>query len=185
MSNLSNAEGRLQFLVKRKSGGALSEFLVDRVRVGDLITLSGPYGVAYLRDEIRRDILCVAGGSGLSPMLAIVRGALRSPALRASKISLFYGGRTADDIVGLATFGDISPELGGRFSFHVAASEPKDEAWGGERGFIHDLVERSLDPDLKNFEIYVAGPPAMTKASLEMFARHSVPTEQIHYDDFG
>lgn len=185
MSNLPNPEGLLQFIVKRKPGGALSEFLVNEVRADDLVTLSGPYGMAYLRDNIRRDVLCVAGGSGLSPMLAVVRGALRSPELRNSRVNLFYGGRACDDIVQPATFADIAAECGGRLSFRVAASESDDKTWTGERGFIHDLVDRSFGPDLRNFEIYVAGPPAMTKASLDMFARHNVPTGQIHCDDFG
>jgi toluene monooxygenase electron transfer component len=185
MSNLPNPQGRLQFIIKRKSGGALSGFLVDQVSAGDLVTLSGPYGMAYLRDSVRRDILCVAGGSGLSPMLGIVRGALRSPELRNARVNLFYGGRACDDIVQPTAFADIASECGGRLSFHVAASEPDDKTWTGERGFIHDLVDRSFGPELKNFEIYVAGPPAMTRATLDMFARRNVPTDQIHCDDFG
>ncbi|MDR2279429.1 MAG: 2Fe-2S iron-sulfur cluster binding domain-containing protein, partial [Gordonia sp. (in: high G+C Gram-positive bacteria)] len=73
MSNLPNHEGRWQFQIKRVPGGAVSPLVVDDLKVGDEVVIDGPYGHAYLKDT-GRDILVVAGGSGLAPMVSVVRG---------------------------------------------------------------------------------------------------------------
>jgi ferredoxin-NADP reductase len=68
--------------------------LFSQLRVGDRIELDGPYGMAYLREDSPRDIVCIAGGSGLSPMVSITRAAAVAP------IDFVFGGRTAQDICG-------------------------------------------------------------------------------------
>jgi len=67
--------------VRRVPGGQGSAVLFDALRPGDGIVLDGPYGMAWLRREAPRDILCLAGGSGLAPMISIARGAMAEPRL--------------------------------------------------------------------------------------------------------
>ena len=71
--NLADGGAEWHFQIKRMPNGACSGALFDHVKVGARVELDGPYGQAYLREDAPRDILCIAGGSGLSPMISISR----------------------------------------------------------------------------------------------------------------
>ncbi|HUP29360.1 MAG TPA: 2Fe-2S iron-sulfur cluster binding domain-containing protein, partial [Usitatibacter sp.] len=81
MSNVDDGSGAWEFIVRRVPGGVGTVTLFDKVAVGSAITLDGPYGLAYLRTDSPRDIVCIAGGSGLAPVLSIARGAVAEPKL--------------------------------------------------------------------------------------------------------
>jgi toluene monooxygenase electron transfer component len=85
MSNVDDGSGEWQFMVKRMPGGIGTAALFDDVPVGASLELDGPYGLAYLRKDSPRDLLCIGGGSGLAPILSIVRGAVREPSLDGGK----------------------------------------------------------------------------------------------------
>jgi toluene monooxygenase electron transfer component len=185
MCNIGNAQGDWDFIVKRVPGGAFSEALFG-LREGAAIAIDGPYGVAFLREESPRDVLCIAGGAGLSPMLSILRGAAVSPSMEGRELHFFYGGRAPRDLCHEALFAEDAT-LAGRVLHHSAISaEPEpDVIWEGQRGFIHDVVEQRLGGRLKDFEIYLSGPPPMTDAVQRMLViKHRVPTAQIHFDRF-
>ncbi|MSQ19094.1 MAG: hypothetical protein EXR39_05925 [Betaproteobacteria bacterium] len=93
MSNLANAEGEWHFQIKRVPNGAGSNALFDGVAIGASVTIDGPYGMAFLRRDSALDLVCIAGGSGLSPMIAIARGLAAEPRLANRTLHFFYGGR--------------------------------------------------------------------------------------------
>jgi toluene monooxygenase electron transfer component len=152
---------------------------------GDRVEIDGPYGMAYLREDAPRDILCLAGGSGLSPMISITRAAAVSPVLAGRTIHLVHGGRTAKDICGAAMIQAL-PGFGGRLRYHPCTSAPEGEdgAWSGLQGFVHDVATALFGEALGAFEIYFAGPPAMAAALRKMFFEMKVPPAQIHFDEF-
>lgn len=185
MSNLPNPEGIWQFQIRRVPGGAATEILFERMAHGEICTLDGPYSNAYLR-EVPRDIVCIAGGSGLAPMLSIVRGALEQPALGNVGIHLFYGGRRPRDLFTLDRFADLARH-GQRINFIPAVSCEDDalDGWSGERGYIHDCVGRLMNGRFGDCEFYMAGPPPMVEAARRLLIlEQGVATERIHYDRF-
>ena len=179
MSNTANAEGEWQFQVKRVPGGAGTGYLFDTLREGESVSIDGPFGMAYLREDSPRDIVCIAGGAGIAPMISIARGAA------SRRIHFFYGGREPRDICGEDMLRAL-PGFGGRIHYHAAVSEPDQAgAWQGARGFIHDAAREALDEDLTAYEFYFAGPPPMVEATLEMLVMTArVPYEQVHFDRF-
>src|SRR5207247_5362627 len=72
MSNVDDGSGEWHFMVKRMPGGVGTAALFG-LPVGTALDLDGPYGLAYLRRESPRDLLCIAGGSGLAPILSCAR----------------------------------------------------------------------------------------------------------------
>ena len=186
MANLANESGDWQFHIKNMPGGAGSEALFGGVVApGREIELDGPYGLAYLRER-PRDIVCIAGGSGLSPMVSIARGVAADAAFSARQLHFFYGGRQPRDICGEDILRDL-PGFAERMSFHAAISEPSvaPDAWTGYRGFIHELAVETLAGEMADYEFYFAGPPAMAEAVQRCLMReHKVPFGQLHFDRF-
>lgn len=185
MSNLANDEGIWEFWIRRKPGGQMTEALFEGVRPGDKVWIDGPYGLAFLRPEVPRDVLCIAGGSGISPMLSIARGVLADPSMKGRKVHFFFGGRCPDDLCGLTEL-EALPDFAERISYCPAVSVPEmAEGWDGAVGFIHDVVEQRLGERLPEFECYLAGPPPMVQATTKMLqVQGQVPAGQIHYDPF-
>ena len=187
MSNISNKAGEWHFQIRRVPNGAATGKLFHHLQSGDEIEIDGPYGVAYLRTGVPRDIVCVAGGSGLAPMVSIARSAAHSGMLKTRQLHFFYGGRTARDICGETYLRELSG-YGERIHFHPVVSLPGDDSgaqWRGETGFVHESVRRAFGDSLPGFEFYFAGPPPMTQTLQEMLmVGYQVPFEQIHFDRF-
>lgn len=187
MSNLPNAQGDWHFQIRRVPQGAATDVLFHNLRVGDELELDGPYGLAWLREDSPRDIVCVAGGSGLAPMVSIARGASRAGMLKTRHLHFFYGARTPRDVCGDSFLQEL-PEFGSQIHFYPAVSLPEQDPgipWDGETGYVHELVRRQLDGRMAEFEFYFAGPPPMTQACQEMLmVGYRVPFEQVHFDRF-
>lgn len=185
MSNTGNAAGEWHFQIRRVAQGQGTGVLFERLDVGDEIGLDGPYGVAYLRTDAPRDLVCVAGGSGLAPMVSIARGAVEAGLLADRQLYFFYGARTPRDVCGEAMLREL-PGFGERIHFIPVVSEPGDAAgWSGATGYVHQQLARQLSGGLADYEFYFAGPPPMTQALQELLMiEHKVPFGQIHFDRF-
>jgi len=187
MSNLPNAQGQWQFQIRRVPGGQATTVLFDTLAVGDDIELDGPYGQAGLREDNPRDIVCVAGGSGLAPMVSIARGAAAAGMLGARRLHFFYGARTPRDICGESFLHELHG-FGSTVLFHPVVSDPTSAdaaGWSGARGFVHEALARVLGEGLVQYEFYFAGPPPMTQAIQELLmSKYLVPYTQIHFDRF-
>jgi len=184
MSNVTNEHGNWEFIIRRVPGGAVSEALFDSLRVGDSVGMDGPYGIAYLRTDNSRPIVGIAGGSGLAPVLSVVRGAALLKWQRPPP-TLLYGGRGPADIP------DVPATLAAeniRANFRPVVSDPdlaKNAAWPGDVGFVHNFITDSLTGDPADHEYYLAGPPPMIEAAVRLLAAElRVPASQIHYDRF-
>jgi toluene monooxygenase electron transfer component len=187
MSNYDSAQTKtLDFQVRRVPQGKGSAALFDELKNGDSVQIDGPYGMAYLRDNAPRDILCIAGGSGLAPMVSIARGAFATPALQAHKLHFVYGARMPQDVCGQ----DMVAALQGwseRGTYHAAVSglDATQALPAGQlRGYVHEVVGLLYGAQLPAMEIYFAGPPLMAQALLKLLVERKVPMEQVHFDQF-
>jgi toluene monooxygenase electron transfer component len=182
MSNIANDAGEWTFLIRRVPNGLGSRALAT-LEAGTMIALDGPYGGAWLRMDIPREIVCIAGGSGLAPMLSIARAASHAE----RRLHFFYGARTAADTCGHAFVSQLDG-FDARMRCVEAisvVSEEADTCWPGETGLIHDVVARSLAGPFDTYEFYVSGPPPMISAVLNLLAiERGVPVSQIHFDRF-
>lgn len=185
MSNLANDEGIWDFWIRRKPAGQMTEQLFAALQVGNEVELEGPFGLAYLQTSSPRDVVCIAGGSGISPVLSIARGVLSDPAMSDRKVHFFFGGRTPADICGLEELQAL-PGFAQRIHFYAAISEPQAGGdWTGSVGYIHEAVEQVLKGSWTNYEYYLAGPPPMVQATTKMLLLdRDVPAEYVHFDRF-
>jgi len=184
MANLANKEGIWQFGIRRVQGGLMSNALFDDLQEQGEVEIDGPYGMAYLRTDIERPIVCIGGGSGLAPLLSIMRGAASAMTF-ASLPKLLYGGRGPADIPDVKTL--LSRE-NVAMEFHPAVSMPElaeGGHWNGDVGFVHEYISKKLELPLSAYEYYLGGPPPMIEATVRfLVAEGKVPSAQIHFDRF-
>jgi toluene monooxygenase electron transfer component len=179
MSNLPNEAGEWRFVIRRALGGRGSNAMFDALAVGEAVTIDAPYGRAIWRNDNARDVVCVAGGSGIGPIASIVQAALLDGGSR--RIHVFEGARTEADLC----FRALVPEAAEALVYTPALSaEPEGGAWAGARGFVHAHVEAHAFP-VETTEFYFAGPPPMVEAMNDLLVmRWRAPLGQIHTDKF-
>jgi toluene monooxygenase electron transfer component len=186
MCNVSEDGAEWHFQIKLVPGGSATPRLFGDLGIGDAIQVDGPYGMAYLREDVPRDVLCLAGGSGLSPMISIARGFARSEKLVGRNLHFIYGGRAARDICGEPMLKCL-PGFGERIFYHPAVSAPESDpetTWTGRVGFVHAVAQEMHGEKLPEFEVYFAGPPPMAEAVQKMLVEMKVPQAQAHFDQF-
>jgi propane monooxygenase reductase subunit len=175
-------DGRLEFLIRAYPAGAFAGLLEGGLEPGRPIAFTGPYGSFRLTDT-DRDILMVAGGSGMAPVLALLRELARETSTR--RVRFFYGAKTSADLFNR----ELIEELGSRlsdFEYTEVLSEPDGAGWTGATGYVHDVAVRALaDGRLSDPEVYTCGPPPMVDALVDVLAAaHGVHANDIHYDKF-
>ena len=187
LSNIRNADGRWEFIIRKVPNGAGTAALFE-LKVGDRIDIDTPYGLAYLRTDIKRTVVCIGGGSGLAPMLSIARGLIAEPSMQDVHLKFFYGARGPRDLCGEEELKAL-PGFEQRIEFLPALSDPEQAeagGWTGVLGFIHEQVKAHIPADqLMECEYYTCGPPVMINAVMQMLGGElKVPPDRIHYDSF-
>lgn len=169
----------LEFHVRRVPGGAATERIHGSVRVGDPVQVEGPFGSSYLRVKHAGPLLCVAGGSGLAPIKSIVETAL-AQGLR-QPIHLYFGVRDERDLYLINHLNALESRHTNVTFTPVLSHAPDQRTWRG--GLVTDAVAQDLK-DLDGWKAYVAGPPAMVEALMEVATGRSLRAQDLHADVF-
>lgn len=171
----------VEFFIRRIGGGTVTNYVCDRVSVGDVVTVTGPFGLAYLRHPDESPFIAVAGGSGLAPILSIVRSAI-SKGMR-QPIHVYFGVRSERDLyleADLCALRDRYSNL----SVEISLSDSSGPTCR-RVGHIHDVLDADFrGRDLSKFRAYVAGPPIMTNAVEGVLKRFGLANEHWHADPF-
>lgn len=172
---------RVYFHVRKVPGGAFTSWLHEKATAGDQLQFSGPRGNFALRPEAG-PIVCVAGGSGLAPILAILEEAAAAGVDR--PVHLFFGARSQRDLYVLDEVERLRAAWKGSFALHLVLSEePADSAWAGKRGMVTTALAE-LGPELAKASAYLCGPPPMVDAAIAELRRLGLPFERIYFDKF-
>lgn len=182
-AHATGADGRrdLAFFVRAVPGGRMSHWLMSPEALHQPVRLHAALGEFYLR-EGSSDLLCVAGGSGLAPLLALLEGALGTEAAR-RPVFLLMGARTRRDLYALETIAALQRQWQGPFEFiPVLSEEPADSDWTGLRGWVTDAITAV---NTRHATGYLCGPPPMIDAAITQMTTLGMAREQIHFDKFS
>ncbi len=180
-------DGELRIAVKKVDGGAFSSWAADELKAGDeldVMTPTGRFGIAHAPNEARV-YAGFAAGSGITPILSIVKGALaREPN---SRFFLFYGNRSTGGML----FREALEELKDRFMqrlsvFHVISGEEQDIPilHGRLDGDKVRVLLRSLVPAASVDHVFICGPTGMS-AEIEATCRDiGIADDRIHVERF-
>ncbi|GAB4431841.1 MAG: FAD-binding oxidoreductase [Chloroflexi bacterium OHK40] len=185
MANPPSEQRALEFIIKVYPDGAFSSLLRDRLRPGDPLTLTGPYGTCFRRDDAGGLMILVGGGSGMAPLWSILADHLEHGDRRRPVI-FFYGARTERDLFYLDQLAAIQAQRPNiRFVPALSQLEP-GAPWEGEQGYIHEVLGRYFEEGMQTGEVeaYLCGPPPMIDATLPVLERNRVRPERIHVDRF-
>lgn len=172
-------DGQVAFFVRKVPGGRFSSLVNDEDVTGRAVTIEGPQGDFWLRPG-PAPLLFVAGGSGLAPILAMLREAANAGESRPT--TLLFGARTQRDLYAMDEIAAIARQWRGTFQFVPVLSEAADDStWAGARGLVTDMIPRLVAP---GSHAYLCGPPAMIDAAAAQLETHGVPRESIHCDRF-
>lgn len=194
MVNFERGTRRLEFVIKKKPGGGFSEWLFSGDRAGAPLTLFGPVGKATFYPSIAKNILCIAGGSGIAGMMSIIDRACRESYFSAHQGYVFFGVRTPRDAFYLDELAAFQAQFPSSLKVTVAFSD--DDAtpeviarYPGitfERGFVHEVARAKMAGNYGNIRAYLAGPPPAVDALIRLLLLEAKLTpDNIRYDKFS
>lgn len=177
----------LRIAVKKVDGGAFSSFALDDLKAGDeldVMTPTGRFGVAHAPETARVHV-GFAAGSGITPIISIIRGILaREPN---SRFFLFYGNRAASSILFRGALEELKDRFMGRFAvFHVLSQEEQDLP------ILHGRLDRdkvsvllrAMVPAAAVDHVFICGPIAMSEEIAATCADLGIAAEHVHVERF-
>ena len=174
--------GCIDFLVRIYPDGKVGSHIQQHFSVGGTFSIVGPFGHFTLSRNDWRPAVCVAGGTGLAPMLSVLSEAAANGDRR--RFIFFFGARNREELCCLDQIEKLSRQLPSFAFVPVLSDEPAGSDWRGERGMVTDVLARRIS-DLFGLEAYLCGPPAMIDAALEVLDAAGVPPQDIRVDRFA
>jgi len=173
-------DGIMEFLIRLQPDGLFSQYLLNEAKISQRVNLRGPFGIFNLHHNGIRPRYFVAGGTGLSPVLSMVRAMQEEKDPHETKLffgvthqhELFY----YDELLKLA---ESMPKL----TLGVAVMLP-EPSWNGTTGTVVDLLRQHLAEAQAKPDIYLCGPPGMVDATFQVAAEYGVPKDQIYLERF-
>lgn len=168
--------------IRHCPGGRYTDHVFNAMKVRDALTIRGPLGTFFLREDSDRPIILVASGTGYAPIRALLGRALEADLQR--DIWFYWGARTRADLY-LADEARQWAEQHERLHFIPVLSAPlPSDDWEGRTGFVHRAVIDDF-PYMSGMQAYACGAPAMVDAALRDFVNlRGLSAEQFFADAF-
>lgn len=181
IANAPHDDEYIELHIRHVPDGQFGDFVFDGLKEKTLMRIEGPLGSYFLREDSKRPIILVGGGTGFAPLKGMLEHAFHIKFER--PIHLFCGVRAKRDLY----MDDLVKQWIAKhpnLKYTPVLSEPQiEDNWQGETGYVHESVVRHY-PDLSGFDVYLSGPPPMVKAGMDLFYEKGLPETQIYSDSF-
>ena len=176
-------EGEIDISVERIVDGEVSSYLLDTVKVGDRFEVRGPIGGYFVWDQsIGGPLLLVAGGSGVVPLMAMLRH--RAAVGITNPARLLYSARSKDQIIYADELQKLAQNDGLTVAYTLTRSQP--EGWNGYTRRIDDAMLKEVSAPLGPEALaYICGPTALVEVAADGLERVGLPAEHIRTERFG
>jgi ferredoxin-NADP reductase len=177
-------DSRLGLTVERLDDGEVSPYLVGELRVGDKLELRGPIGGFFVwRADDPRPVLLVGGGSGVVPLMAMLRH--RSRAKSRTPARLLFSSRTLADVIYRDELGALTSAGDGLEVFHTLTRE-KPAGWKGytrrvDQAMMHEVAW----PQDRMPAVFICGPTSFVEATASLLVAMGYPAATIKTERFG
>jgi NAD(P)H-flavin reductase/hemoglobin-like flavoprotein len=178
VANAPREDNLIHMHIRAIGAGWLSYALVNHAKPGDVIRLGHATGTMTADRTSTRDLVLIAGGTGLAPMKAIIEDMAKWNWYR--RVHLFFGGRRPEDLYDLPAM----EELAARHTWlSVIAAVSEDDRYEGEQGMIADVAFRY--GEWNDHDIYIAGSPEMVRGTIDRALNRDISLSRIKFDTFG
>lgn len=181
-------EEDLRIAIKKVSGGRVSSFINERLKPGDVLDVMTPMGNFFtkLDPSNKKNYILFAGGSGITPMLSILKTILHREPL--SKTILFYGNQDEESIIFKAHLENLAEKYKDRFKLYTILDKPSSgtpELFTGIMNpeKVKTLMDRFVDMSQDN-EYFICGPSGMMNSVENTLQNMQVPKQRIHLEYF-
>lgn len=172
----------IEIAIKRVAGGPFSNWICDRLQVGDRLRMSGPFGDFSCASRPAAKLLLLSAGSGITPMLAMARWIVdrglavdvRFVHIARSRAELMYGA-------------ELKRLARAHASLKVTTSlsqEPADSPWRGPRGRLDAALLRRSVADLAERTVYLCGPQGFMDHARTLLLAAGLPESRLHVESF-
>lgn len=176
-------KAKIEFLIRKVTGGLFSGMLFsDGLRVGDALRLSGPDGDFTFKTPKGRKAIFLATGTGIAPVKSIVETLIQKNDLEGRKLHIFWGVRTAEELV----LGPLFEGWAAQYpQIRYTPVVSRDETWGGAKGHIQTFAAQHHG-DMTETDAYLCGSDAMINAAVNFLSvRCGLKDDHIFSDNFG
>ncbi|MGH7764386.1 MAG: FAD-binding oxidoreductase, partial [Candidatus Dormibacteraceae bacterium] len=175
---------RLAITVERLEDGEVSPYLVGEVRTGDRIELRGPIGGFFVwRPSDERPVLLIAGGSGIVPLMSMLRH--RARARGKAQVRLLYSSRSADDIIYREELEKVAAPKDG-VSVSITLTRARPSGWTDyARRIDREMVEEIAWPVAQAAAVFICGPTSFVETASRLLVDLGYPPESIKTERFG
>jgi len=182
MANAPSQSDLIELNIRRVPGGEATGYIHERLREGERLRVSGPYGRFFVRASKPGDLIFLAGGTGLSSPKSMILDLLESGDSRG--ITLVYGQRNRAELYYHEFFERLAAKHE-NFTYLPALSEPEAaDAWSGAVGFVHEVAKAHFGGMFAGRTAYLCGPPPMIDACLTTLMRGRLFERDIYMEKF-
>ena len=162
-------------------GGLFTEQVFSTMKARDILRFNGPHGSFYLREDSKKPMILLAGGTGFAPIKAIVEHAIAEKCER--PMVIYWGAKARVDLYQNALPEKWAAEHANIKYIPVLSEPAADDGWQGRTGFVHQAVLADF-PDLSGYQAYACGAPVMIEAAKRDFVAQGLPEEEFFADAF-
>uniref|UniRef100_Q47JE3 Ferredoxin:Oxidoreductase FAD/NAD(P)-binding:Oxidoreductase FAD-binding region n=1 Tax=Dechloromonas aromatica (strain RCB) TaxID=159087 RepID=Q47JE3_DECAR len=180
LANAPHDDALLQLHIRHVPGGLFTDQVFSTMKVRDILRFNGPHGTFYLREDSKKPMILLAGGTGFAPIKAIVEHAIAEQCER--PMFIYWGAKARVDLYQNALPEQWTAEHGS-IKYVPVLSEPASGEWAGRSGFVHQAVLADF-ADLSGYQVYACGAPVMIEAAKRDFMARGLPEEEFFADAF-
>ncbi len=178
IANAPNNDGLIELHIRLIEGGKFTNFVFNQLKENSLLRLEGPKGDFFFREDSKKPVILMAGGTGFAPIKSIVEHAIVTKLNRT--IYIYWGVRDEIDLYMDLPIQWVNKNY--NICFIPVLSRP-NENWNGRKGLVHKSILEDFD-DLTGYEIYACGPPKMVESAAKSFVEQGMIQDNFFSDAF-
>lgn len=179
IANTPNQKGEIELHITKVEKGGVSQWMHEELKEGEMVQVDGPYGTFIGDPSAQTPVLCLAGGSGLAPILSLATGAMELSNFK-QKATVLFSARTKEDLYEVGKLKYLDSKYR---NFKYQYTLTGEDNPGGLTGRIPEILEKEY-PDLSNYSVYIAGSVEFVQSCEKKVQELGAKAENIHTEGF-
>jgi len=179
-ANIGNNDGEMEFLIRVLDDGKFSNYLKQDAKLGQALNVKGPSGIFGLVANGFTPRYFVAGGTGLAPILSMVR--FMKEWGEPQPCTIYFGSTFEEEVFYIDELDKLASEMD-NLTVKICVWKATD-SWAGEKGSVVDVLKKDLQEASTKPDLYLCGPPGMVDATYSACAEVGISKDNIYLEKF-